>query len=58
MLDPRTFNDNPAIAIAPNTLSNWQLLGKVGVGLLIGILISFMFLLMKITPSGTSLTRS
>jgi len=46
MLDPRTFNDNPAIAIAPNTLSNWQLLGKVGVGLLIGILISFMLFLL------------
>jgi len=46
MLDPTTFRDNPAIAIAPNTLSNWQLVGKVGVGLLIGILISFMLFLL------------
>lgn len=46
MLDPRTFHDNPAIAIAPNTLSNWQLVGKTGVGLLIGILIAFLLFLL------------
>jgi len=47
MLDPRTFWKSPAaIAIAPNTLTNRQLLGKTGLWLLIGIMIAFLLFLL------------
>jgi len=46
MLDPKTFNNNSTMAIAPNTVSSRQLLGKTGTGLLIGILIAFLLFLL------------
>lgn len=45
MLDPQDFNNAP-MTLAPNTLSNRQLLGKMGTGLLIWVLISFLLFLL------------